>query len=73
MDVKIAVAYHKEGFIVNHPYLIPVQAGKAISKKNNVLCIRTEEYENYKGNIGFSNLIYQFKEDNLTKIPGSLF
>ena len=31
---------------------------KVISKKNNVLCIRTEEYENYKGNIGFSNLIY---------------
>ncbi len=53
MDVKIAVAYHKEGFIVNHPYLIPVQAGKAISKKN--LHIQGDDEGD---NISWKNLWY---------------
>ena len=31
MDIKIAVAYHKESFVLHHKYFIPVHAGKAVS------------------------------------------
>lgn len=33
LDIKIAVAYHKQSAMLSHPYLIPVHAGKVISDK----------------------------------------
>lgn len=61
---KLIVIYAPEKF--KDYELVTKKFIKAMSKKNNILYVRTEEYENFKGNIGFSNLIYQFKEDNLT-------
>lgn len=33
MDIKIAVAYHKESYIMDSPYLIPIHAGRTLSAK----------------------------------------
>ena len=36
-----------------------------LSKKNKVLLLNLDEYDNYKSNIGFSNIIYLYKEGSL--------
>ena len=38
---------------------------KFISKKRKVLIVELNEFSNYKGNVGLSNLIFNYKEENL--------
>lgn len=40
---------------------------KAISKKKRVLIIDLDELDNYKGSVGLSNIIYDYKENTLNE------
>ena len=46
---------------------ICIKLARQINKKNNVLVIDFDEFDNYKKTVGLSNIIYAFKQDNLNK------
>ena len=45
---------------------IAIKLTKQLNKKNKTLFIDLKEFENYKNSIGFSNIIFHYKENNLT-------
>ena len=44
---------------------IVIRIAKAISKKKKVLVVDFDEFDNYKGSVGLSNIIYDYKENIL--------
>lgn len=40
---------------------------RVISKKKKVLILDLDEFANYKGYVGFSNVIYNYKDNNISK------
>ena len=45
---------------------IVIRIAKAISKKKKVLVVDIDEFDNYKGSVGLSNIIYGYKENILS-------
>ena len=56
--------YYSPTYIKNKMELI-MRIAKAISKKKRVLIVDFEEFDNYKGMVGLSNIIYDYKESIL--------
>ena len=56
--------YYSPTYIKNKMELI-MRIAKAISKKKRVLIVDFDEFDNYKGMMGLSNIIYDYKESIL--------
>lgn len=56
--------YYSPTYIKNKFELIK-RIAKAISKKKKVLIVDFDEFDNYKGMVGMSNIIYDYKESSL--------
>lgn len=56
--------YYSPTYIKNKFELIK-RIAKAISKKKRVLIVDFDEFDNYKGMVGMSNIIYDYKESSL--------
>lgn len=56
--------YYSPTYIKNKMELI-MRIAKAISKKKRVLIVDFDEFDNYKGMVGLSNIIYDYKESIL--------
>ena len=65
------VLFYANGFIKNKLEIVK-RISRYLSKKKKVLIVDLDEFENYKGNVGLSNIIFNYKEnkiniENLTK------
>lgn len=58
--------YYSPTYIKNKLEIVK-RISKVISKKKKVLIIDLDEFENYKGSVGLSNIIYDYKENSLTE------
>ena len=58
--------YYSPYYIKNKLEIIK-RIAKIISKKKRVLIVDLDEFDNYKGNVGLSNLIYDYKENTLNE------
>lgn len=56
--------YYSPSYIKNKMDIVK-KIAKAISKKKRVLIVDLDEFDNYKGSVGLSNIIYDYKENNL--------
>ena len=50
---------------IKNKFEIVIRIAKAISKKKKVLVVDFDEFDNYKGSVGLSNIIYDYKENIL--------
>ena len=57
--------YYSPMYIKNK-YEIVKRIAKGIIKKKKVLIVDLDEFENYKGNVGLSNIIFEYKENMLS-------
>lgn len=65
------VLFYANGFIKNKLEIVK-RISRYLSKKKKILIVDLDEFENYKGNVGLSNIIFNYKEnkiniENLTK------
>lgn len=65
------VLFYANGFIKNKLEIVK-RISRYLLKKKKVLIVDLDEFENYKGNVGLSNIIFNYKEnkiniENLTK------
>ena len=51
---------------IKNKYDIVKRIAKTMSKKKKVLVLELDEFSNYKGNVGLSNIIFDYKEDEIT-------
>ena len=58
--------YYSPTYIKNK-FEIVKRIAKAISKKKKVLILDLDELDNYKGSVGLSNIIYDYKENSLNE------
>lgn len=58
------VLYYSPIYIKNKLEIVK-KISKAISKNRKVLIVDLDEFDNYKGNVGLSNIIYSYKENIL--------
>ncbi len=58
--------YYSPQYIKNK-YEIVKRLAKMMSKKKRVLVLDLDEFSNYKGNVGLSNIIFDYKEDIITE------
>ena len=56
--------YFSPSYIKNK-YEIVKKIAKAVSKKKKTLVIDLDEFDNYKGSVGLSNIIYEYKENTI--------
>lgn len=59
------IIYYAPAYIKNK-YEVVKRIARLTSKKKKVLVIDLDEFSNYKGNVGLSNIIFEYKENNLT-------
>ena len=64
LDTEIIAFYSPYEYREIGEFLIRVI--KYLSKNDKTLLVNLDEYSNYKSNIGLSNIIYEYKEHNLT-------
>ena len=60
------VLYYSPSYIKNKLELVK-RIAKAISKKKRVLIVDFDEFDNYKGSVGLSNVFYDYKENVLNE------
>lgn len=60
------ILYYSPTYIKNKFELVK-RIAKAISKKKKVLIVDFDEFDNYKGMVGLSNIIFDYKESLLDK------
>lgn len=60
------ILYYSPTYIKNKLEIVK-RISKAISKKKRVLIIDLDELDNYKGSVGLSNIIYDYKENTLNE------
>lgn len=60
------VLYYSPTYIKNKFELVK-RIAKTVSKKRRVLIVDFDEFDNYKGMVGLSNIIYSYKESALDK------
>ena len=60
------VLYYSPSYIKNKLELVK-KIAKAISKKKRVLIVDFDEFDNYKGSVGLSNVFYDYKENVLNE------
>lgn len=58
--------YYSPQYIKNK-YEIVRRLAKLMSKKKKVLVLDLDEFSNYKGNVGLSNIIFDYKEDMVSE------
>ena len=58
--------YYSPQYIKNK-YEIVKRLAKLMSKKKRVLVLDLDEFSNYKGNVGLSNIIFDYKEDMISE------
>ena len=58
--------YYSPQYIKNK-YEIVKRLAKLMSKKKKVLVLDIDEFSNYKGNVGLSNIIFDYKEDMISE------
>ena len=58
------VIYYSPSYIKNKFELVR-RIAKAVSKKKRVLIVDFDEFDNYKGSVGLSNVFYDYKENIL--------
>ena len=58
--------YYSPTYIKNKFELVK-RIAKVISKKKKVLIVDFDEFDNYKGMVGLSNIIFDYKESLLDK------
>lgn len=63
-DTEIIAFYSPYEYREINEFLIKLS--KYLNKTYKTLIINTDEYSNYKSNIGLSNIIYEYKENNLS-------
>lgn len=63
LDTEIIVLYSPYEYREIDDFLIKLT--KYLSKTEKTLLVNLDEFSNFKSNIGFSNLIYEYKENNL--------
>ena len=63
LDTEIIVFYSPYEYIETEDFLMKLT--KYLSKTDKTLLVNLDEFSNYKSNIGFSNIIYEYKENNL--------
>ena len=51
---------------IKNKYDVVRRIAKTMSKKKKVLVLELDEFSNYKGNVGLSNIIFDYKEDEIT-------
>lgn len=61
---KVVLFYSTETF--KNKDIIMKRIAKQLSKKRTVLIVDMDEFSNYKGSVGLSNIIYNYKENNLS-------
>ena len=59
------VTFYSPSFIKNKREIIK-RISKYIQKKKKCLIVDLDEFDNYKGKVGLSNIIYDYKEGNLS-------
>lgn len=64
-DSSKLVLFFSPSFIKNKKEIIK-KISRIISKKKKVLIIELDEFDNYKGKVGLSNIIYGYKENSLS-------
>lgn len=58
------VLFYANSFIKNKLEIVK-RIARYLSKKKKVLIVDIDEFDNYKGNVGLSNLIFKYKENKL--------
>lgn len=58
--------YYSPTYIKNKLEIVK-RIAKVISKKKRVLIIDLDEFDNYKGSVGLSNIIYDYKDNTLNE------
>lgn len=64
-DCKMLLYYSPQ--YIKNKYEIVKRLAKLMSKKKRVLVLDLDEFSNYKGNVGLSNIIFDYKEDMISE------
>lgn len=59
------IIYYAPAYIKNK-YEVVKRIAKLMSKKKKVLVLDLDEFTNYKGNVGLSNIIFEYKENTIS-------
>ena len=59
------IIYYAPAYIKNK-YEVVKRIAKLMSKKKKVLVLDLDEFSNYKGNVGLSNIIFEYKENTIS-------
>ena len=59
------IMYYAPAYIKNK-YEVVKRIAKLMSKKKKVLVLDLDEFSNYKGNVGLSNIIFEYKENTMS-------
>lgn len=64
-ECKMLLCYSPQ--YIKNKYEIVKRLAKLMSKKKKVLVLDLDEFSNYKGNVGLSNIIFDYKEDMISE------
>lgn len=65
-DIGSKIILFYSPMLVKNKDMILKRIAKYVGKKKSVLIVDIDEFNNYKGSVGLSNIIYNYKENNLS-------